>query len=64
MVAITALAAFGILNLDDDLVDAALSEIMDMTLEERHELDPSRTVENLLVHHHLSKVSNYCWRVI
>lgn len=56
MDAITALAAYGILTLDDDLVDAAFSETLEMPLNERHALDPERTVERMLVQHHLSKV--------
>lgn len=56
MDAITTLAAFGILTLDDDLVDAAFSETLEMPLNERHALDPGRTVERLLVQHSLSKV--------
>ncbi|KAG8887667.1 hypothetical protein FRB98_009229 [Tulasnella sp. 332] len=55
MDAITTLAAYGILTLDDDLVDAAFSETLEMPLNERHALDPGRTVERLLVQHHLSK---------
>ncbi|KAG9039837.1 Superkiller protein 3 [Tulasnella sp. JGI-2019a] len=55
MDAITTLAAFGILTLDDDLVDAAFMETLEMPLNERHALDPGRTVERLLVQHNLSK---------
>ncbi|KAG8934379.1 Superkiller protein 3 [Tulasnella sp. 417] len=55
MDAITALAAYGMLNLDDDLLDAALSEIRAMPIDERRSLDPEGTVEHLLTHHHLGQ---------
>ncbi|KIO22865.1 hypothetical protein M407DRAFT_245019 [Tulasnella calospora MUT 4182] len=55
MDAITALAAYGMLNLDDDLLDAALSEIRAMPIDERLSLDPEGTVEHLLTHHHLGQ---------
>lgn len=49
----------GILTEDDGLVDAALSEILALPLERRHELDPSRDVDYLLVQHHLGQVCFY-----
>ena len=58
MDAITALAAFGILNLDDDLVDAALSEMLNAGADERRQLDPTNMVDHLLVQNHLSKVGS------
>lgn len=57
MDAITALAAYGMLNLDDDLLDAALSEIRAMPIDEQRTLDPEGTVDHLLTHHHLGQVS-------
>lgn len=47
----------GILTEDDSLVDAALSEILSLPLERRHELDPRRDVDYILVQHHLGQVS-------
>lgn len=55
LTAIKALAAMGILTDDDGLVDAALSEILDLPIERRHELDPQRDVNRLLVQHHLGQ---------
>ncbi|KDQ10122.1 hypothetical protein BOTBODRAFT_164222 [Botryobasidium botryosum FD-172 SS1] len=51
--AITTLAAIGTLLAADDLVDAALSEILALPLDRRHKLDPHRDVDNLLSQHHL-----------
>jgi superkiller protein 3 len=56
--AINALAGMGILTDDDNLVDAALSEILSLPAEKRHELDPGRDVDYLLIQHHLGQVSN------
>ncbi|KAG8992908.1 hypothetical protein FRB90_000870, partial [Tulasnella sp. 427] len=55
MDAITALAAYGMLSLDDDLLNAALSEIRAMPIDEQRKLDPEGTVEHLLTHHHLGQ---------
>ncbi|KAF8513017.1 TPR-like protein [Hysterangium stoloniferum] len=52
--AMTALVAMGILDSDDSLVDAALSEIQGLTLDKRGELDPGRIVPALLIQHHLA----------
>jgi hypothetical protein len=46
----------GILTDDDSLVDAALSELLALPLERRHELDPRRDVNYLLIQHHLGQV--------
>ncbi|KZT41438.1 TPR-like protein [Sistotremastrum suecicum HHB10207 ss-3] len=51
--AITSLAAIGMLNSDEGLVDAALSEIIDLPLDVRRELDPSHTVDDILLRHSL-----------
>lgn len=53
---ITTLAALGIMSVDDDLVDAALSEIQNTSPKERSVLDPGKKIEYLLVHHNLAKV--------
>ncbi|KAG1721849.1 hypothetical protein EDB19DRAFT_1959977 [Suillus lakei] len=49
LMAINTLAGMGILTEDDGLVDAALSEILSLPVEQRHELDPRRDVMYLLV---------------
>jgi superkiller protein 3 len=54
--AINVLAGMGILTEDDSLVDAALSEILSLSVERRHELDPQRDVDYLLIQHHLGQV--------
>ncbi|KAG2745039.1 superkiller protein 3 [Suillus brevipes Sb2] len=53
LMAINTLAGMGILTEDDGLVDAALSEILSLPIEQRHELDPRRDVTYLLVQHYL-----------
>ncbi|KIJ18985.1 hypothetical protein PAXINDRAFT_109465 [Paxillus involutus ATCC 200175] len=55
LMAINTLAGMGILTEDDNLVDAALSEIQSLPIERRQELDPRRDVTYLLVQHHLSQ---------
>ncbi|KAJ7594704.1 TPR-like protein [Mycena floridula] len=55
LVAINTLAAMGILTEDDSLIDAALSEILALPLERRHQLDPKRDVGYLLMQHHLGQ---------
>ena len=47
----------GILTKDDGLVDAALSEILALPIEQKLRLDPQRHVDYLLIQHHLSQVS-------
>lgn len=46
----------GILTDDDSLVDAALSELLALPLERRHELDPQRDANYLLIQHYLGQV--------
>ena len=46
----------GLLTSDESLIDAALSEILALPIEERHLRDPERNVEDLLVNHHLAEV--------
>jgi superkiller protein 3 len=46
----------GILTEDDSLVDAALSEILSLPLDKRHELDAGREVNYLLTQHYLEQV--------
>jgi len=58
LAAINALAGMGILTGDDNLVDAALAEILSLPLERRHELDPRRDVDYLLLQHHLGQVGS------
>ncbi|OCH91806.1 TPR-like protein [Obba rivulosa] len=55
LVAINTLAGMGILTDDDSLVDAALSEILALPLDQRHERDPNREVTYLLTQHHLAQ---------
>jgi len=45
----------GILTDDDSLVDAALSEILGLPLEQRLQRDPGREVTYLLIKHHLGQ---------
>ena len=56
LMAINTLAGMGILTGDDSLVDAALSEILALPLDERLSRDPGREVTYLLVQHHLAQV--------
>lgn len=46
----------GILTGDDGLVDAALSEILALPVDQKYELDPQRHVDYLLTQHHLAQV--------
>jgi len=48
----------GILTADNSLVDAALSEILSLPLDQKRNLGPHRHVDYLLIQHHLSQVSN------
>ncbi|KAF8894921.1 hypothetical protein CPB84DRAFT_1682470 [Gymnopilus junonius] len=45
----------GILTGDDGLVDAALSEILALPIDQKHQLDPQRHVDYLLTQHHLAQ---------
>lgn len=55
--AITTLAGMGILTDDAGLIDAAVSEVISLPIDGRHQRDPSRDVEKLLVNHYLAEVS-------
>ena len=46
----------GILTDDDSLIDAALSEILTLPLDQRLARDPRRDVTYLLIQHHLGQV--------
>ena len=46
----------GILTGDDSLVDAALSEVLSLSLPERLEKDPDGEVDYLLSRHYISQV--------
>ena len=54
--AINVLAGMGILTDDDGLVDAALSEVMALPIDQKHKLDSKRDVDYLLIQHGLSQV--------
>lgn len=54
--AINTLAGMGIITADDNLVDAALSELQSLPVERRQELDPRRDAVYLLMQHHLGQV--------
>lgn len=56
MEAINLLAGMGILTNDDGLVDAALSEMLSLPLDQRVAKDPHHDVDGLLVKHHLGQV--------
>ena len=56
--AINTLAGMGILTGDDSLLDAALSEILSLPVEDRQERDPGRDVTYLLMKHQLAQVSS------
>lgn len=55
LMAINTLAGMGILSEDDGLVDAALSEILALPLEQRRLLDPQKDVPYLLAQHQLGQ---------
>ncbi|KAI0674837.1 TPR-like protein [Trametes maxima] len=55
LAAINTLAGMGILTEDDGLVDAALSEILSLPLDQRLQRDPERDVTYLLTQHHLGQ---------
>ncbi|KAG6908388.1 hypothetical protein DXG01_004817 [Tephrocybe rancida] len=56
LTAISTLAGMGVLTDDESLVDAALSELLALPIEQRHELDPGRHVDHLLTQYHLGQV--------
>ncbi|KAL5507335.1 SKI3 [Sanghuangporus vaninii] len=55
LAAVVALAAMGLLTSDEALIDAALSEILVLPLDERHTRDPERNVEDLLTNHYIAE---------
>ncbi|KXN90207.1 Superkiller protein 3 [Leucoagaricus sp. SymC.cos] len=55
LIAINTLAGMGILTDDESLIDAALSEVLGLPLDQRQELDTNREVDYLLVQHYLSQ---------
>ncbi|KAH8119473.1 TPR-like protein [Phellopilus nigrolimitatus] len=57
LAAVVALAAMGLLTGDEALIDAALSEILSLPLDERHRRDPERYAENLLTNHYLAEAN-------
>jgi superkiller protein 3 len=56
LASINILAGMGILTDDDGLVDAALSEVMALPIDQKLELDSQRHVDYLLIQHCLSQV--------
>ncbi|KZT68315.1 TPR-like protein [Daedalea quercina L-15889] len=54
LMAINTLAGMGILTGDESLVDAALSEILSLPLDQRLSRDPDGDVTYLLIQHHLA----------
>jgi superkiller protein 3 len=56
LTAINTLVGMGILTDDDGLIDAALSEILALPVNERYERDSSRDITYLLIQHHLGQV--------
>jgi superkiller protein 3 len=57
LTAVKTLTAMGILSNDENLIDAALSELLDMPAKQRRELDPSNDVDYLLIYYNFGKVS-------
>ncbi|TFK44590.1 superkiller protein 3 [Crucibulum laeve] len=55
LTAINTLAGMGILTDDDNLVDAALSEMLNLPIEQRREMDPDGNVDYLLMQHHFKQ---------
>jgi len=56
LIAINTLAGMGVVTDDEGLVDAALSEILALPIEQKHNLDPHRHVDYMLIQHHLAQV--------
>ena len=56
MTAVNVLAGMGILTDDENLVDAALSEILALPVDQRHSKDPSRDITYLLIQNYLAQV--------
>jgi len=55
LAAINILAGMGILTDDDGLLDAALSEVMALPIDQKNKLDSQRDVDYLLIQHGLSQ---------
>ncbi|KLO19533.1 TPR-like protein [Schizopora paradoxa] len=55
LTAVVVLAAMGLLTDDEDLIDAALSEIMSLSIDVRHARDPEGAVEDILSSHFLAE---------
>ncbi|KAF9562772.1 TPR-like protein [Agrocybe pediades] len=55
LIAINTLAGMGVVTNDEGLVDAALSEILSLPVDQKHKLDPQRHVDYLLIQHHLAQ---------
>ncbi|KAG5653623.1 hypothetical protein H0H81_011849 [Sphagnurus paluster] len=55
LTAINTLAGMGVLTDDESLIDAALSELLALPVEQRHELDPGRNIDYLLTQYHLAQ---------
>ncbi|TFK25481.1 superkiller protein 3 SKI3 [Coprinopsis marcescibilis] len=55
LTAIKTLVAMGILSGDEGLVDAAVSEIVALPLDQRLQLDADRNVDKLLIQYHLTR---------
>lgn len=53
--AITTLAGMGILSNDEALIEAGLSELLDMPIEQRQQLDHTNAVDYLLIQQYMSK---------
>ena len=60
LAAVNTLAGMGVLTDDDNLVDAALSEILALPLDQRQLRDPERDVTYLLTQHYLGQVRLSC----
>lgn len=56
LIAMNTLAGMGILTDDDHLVEAALSEIVVLPIDERRTLDPQQDVGYLMTQHYLRQV--------
>ncbi|TDL26128.1 TPR-like protein [Rickenella mellea] len=55
LAAVIALAGMGLLTDDDALIEAAFSEILGLSAEDRQKRDPGRDVEKLLSQHYLAQ---------
>lgn len=60
LTAVNVLAGMGTLTDDENLVDAALSEILGLPIDQRHVKDPSRDIAYLLIQNCLAQVRSLC----